>query len=88
MEPSKGSPPEVDQKVTRGFYYQPQRADVAPTAAANHRATRAWAGVVGPRKRSDVEEANSGSADVEVVVVELGFYDDVTAETYKRGSLI
>lgn len=33
---------------------------------------------------SDVEETNSGGADVKIVVVELGFYDHVTAETYKH----
>lgn len=30
------------------------------------------------RKSSDVEKTNSGGTDVEVVVVELGFYDHVT----------
>lgn len=38
------------------------------------------ADVVQRRKSSDVEKTNSGGADVEVVVVELGFYDHVTAE--------
>lgn len=40
------------------------------------------AGVEG--RSSDVEEANSGGADVEIVVVELGFYDHVAAETHKH----
>lgn len=69
---------------------------MASRAAVDHRATGAgtWAssgpraGVAGSRKRSDVEEANSGGADVEVIVVELGFYDHVTAETYKHESLV
>lgn len=38
------------------------------------------ADVVQRRKSSDVEKTNSGGTDVEVVVVELGFYDHVTAE--------
>lgn len=29
---------------------------------------------------SDVEETNSGGTDVEIIVVELGFYDHVTTE--------
>lgn len=59
---------------------------------ANHRAGRVGApvsfrplaSVVGSRKSSDVEETNSGGADMEIVVVELGFYDHVTAEMYKH----
>lgn len=42
------------------------------------------ASVVGLRKSSDVEETNSGGADVEIVIIELGFYDNVTAETCKH----
>lgn len=65
---------------------------MVPTAVANHKAGRVGtsvssgplAGVVRSRRSSDVEETNSGGADVEIVVVELGFYDHVTAETYKH----
>lgn len=49
---------------------------------ANQTWVELWtvADVVQRRKSSDVEKTNSGGADVEVVVVELGFYDHVTAE--------
>lgn len=37
-------------------------------------------------RRSDIEKANPGSTDVEIVIVELGLYDHVSTERDQRST--
>lgn len=78
---------------TRGFNRRWPITRVRRVESCSETANQTWvelwtlAGVVERRKSSDVEKTNSGGTDVEVVVVELGFYDHVTAEMQKRAAV-